>query len=253
MIIRNYLFGFLFLFSGLVKGQVVTSDPAIPVEGDEVVITFYASEGSAGLEDFTGDIYAHTGVITDQSSSDSDWKYVKADWSENIDDCLLTKVSDNVYTLTITPDIRTYYGVPEGETVQKMAFVFRSADGSAEGKGTGGNDIFVEVSDEVLTVSIASPLDKSLVEVGSDVTISVTALLNDNLVLYVNNDEVANVTDASIEYTLTNVLEDEYNIKAVASSGAESVESSVTFYTSLGFPTPVGLHGLEFGGWKRPW
>jgi len=241
---KVYFFGIFIFLIQWAGAQVVISDPAIPVETNQVIITFYADRGAAGLADYTGDIYAHTGVITDQSSSDSDWKYVKAEWNENIADCKLTQVVGNQYTLTISPSIKEFYGVPDGEKILKMAFVFRNEDGSKEGKDTGGSDIFMEVSDEVLAVSIESPLDKSLIPVGDDVAVKVNSILSNQLTLFVNDQEIETTTGTSIAYTLVNVTEDKYSIRAVASSGTNVVEDNVTFYTR-GTPVeetmPVGL------------
>jgi len=122
-------------------GQVTTT-PALPTENQLITITFDATQGTAGLKDYTGDVYAHTGVITDKSASSSDWKYVIATWTTNIPKAKMTRVSPNTYTLQITPDIRTFYGVPAGEIIKKMAFVFRSADQTLEGKATGGGGHF---------------------------------------------------------------------------------------------------------------
>ena len=46
----------------------VTTDPAMPIASQPVVITFHADEGTAGLKGYSGDVYAHTGVITTQST-----------------------------------------------------------------------------------------------------------------------------------------------------------------------------------------
>ena len=62
----------------------VTPIPALPNENKSVTLTFDATQGTAGLKDYAGEIYAHTGVITDKSTSTSDWKYVIAPWATNI-------------------------------------------------------------------------------------------------------------------------------------------------------------------------
>lgn len=65
--------------------QVVTTTPPI-VQADtkDVVITFHADEGNRGLAGVTSatKVYAHTGVITSLSTSDSDWKYAPT-WGTN--------------------------------------------------------------------------------------------------------------------------------------------------------------------------
>ncbi|WP_262327671.1 alpha-amylase family glycosyl hydrolase [Carboxylicivirga litoralis] len=215
----------IFLYSVLGFSQVVTSDPAIPVETNSVTITFYAERGTGGLAGFTGDVYAHTGVITDKSSGSSDWQYAPT-WGDNDAKYKLTRTSTDVYTLEITPDIRQYYGVADGEVIQQMAFVFRSADNSKEGKDDGGKDIFVDVSDEVLSISIESPLNNSIFSSGDNVEVKANALMHDKLELFVNNEMVESTTNASITYQIANVTLDEYAIKAVATSGSETEEVS---------------------------
>ena len=108
-----------------------------------VTIYYDATLGTAGLEDFTGDVYAHTGVLTDQSTDMGDWRYVKTNWGVNTAETNLTREEANLYSLEIGPSIRDYYGVPAHETITHLAFVFRSSDSSKEGKDDGGKDIFV--------------------------------------------------------------------------------------------------------------
>ena len=85
----------LFTLSSVImcNAQVITTDPKFPTENSSVTVYFHADQGNQGLMDYDGDIYAHTGLITNLSESSSDWKYVIADWNENTDKAKLTKVS----------------------------------------------------------------------------------------------------------------------------------------------------------------
>jgi hypothetical protein len=115
----------LFL-SLLSKAQLITVTPALPTDLDGVEVIFDATQGNGGLAGYTGDVYAHTGVLTNLSTGSSNWRYVKADWGVNIPDCKLTSLGNDKWKLTITPSIREYYGVPADETILQLAFVFRS-------------------------------------------------------------------------------------------------------------------------------
>jgi len=216
------------LMVGSSWAQVVTSDPAIPIESDKVTVTFYADKGNEGLKDYTGDVYAHTGVITDKSSDGSDWKYAPT-WGDNDAKYKMTRTSANVYTLEITPNIRDYYGVPAGEEIEQMAFVFRSHDNSREGKDTGNKDIFVDVSSEELSVTISKPINNSVVESGSTVKLQVDAILNTNLEVKLNGTTIVNDAIQSFSYDIVNVTDDVYTIEAIAtgSSGTETATSKV--------------------------
>ncbi|WP_244825051.1 alpha-amylase family glycosyl hydrolase [Carboxylicivirga mesophila] len=243
LISRGTFLLFMFLVSIGLKAQVVTSEPAIPVESKSVTITFYADKGNQGLMDYTGDVYAHTGVITNESTSGSDWKYAPT-WGDNSSKYKMTRVSTNEYTLEITPNIRDYYGVAASEVIKQMAFVFRSTDNSKEGKDTGNKDIFVDVSDEELSVSISSPVNNSIHESGSTVKVQVNALLNDQLQLRVNGEVVASTTGQELVHDITNVTLDQYILEATASDATSSISATTKFFVKgevVNEPLPLGL------------
>lgn len=188
---RLAFFLWLAVSSLTVKTQVITTDPFYPVENQPVVVYFDATKGNQGLMGYTGDVYAHTGVITDKSTSPGDWKYVKTSWGQNTPETKLERISANYYKLTIGPSIRAYYGVPASEQILRMAFVFRSAsmvNGAWKvGKDEGNADIFADVYPAGLSVNVVSPEGNNLIEVEGD-TIYVHAISPqaDSMWLYVN-------------------------------------------------------------------
>ncbi len=104
----------LFILSPLLtSAQIITSDPDLPTSGQALTIYYDATQGTGGLEDFTGDVYAHTGVITDQSTDMGDWKYVKTAWGTNTAETKMTREETNLYSLVIGPSIRGYYAIPQ--------------------------------------------------------------------------------------------------------------------------------------------
>jgi len=127
------------------NAQVITSIPALPDPNGSVEITFNAERGTAGLRGFIGDVYAHTGVITNRSTGPTDWRYVKTNWGQNTPETKLTRMGTDRWRLTI-PNIRAYYNVPQSEEILQLTFVFRSASSTQEGKETGGKDIYLPVS-----------------------------------------------------------------------------------------------------------
>ena len=162
---KNALLIILFLTASLFNAhaQLLNVTPAFPTDEDQVTVVFNAQLGSGGLAGTSDDVYAHTGVITDASTSPSDWKYVKAGWTTNIPECKLSPVGEDLWQLIITPSIREYYGVPQGETILQLAFVFRNTDGSATGKNEDGSDIFYDVSVGGLNVLITLPSERPTV------------------------------------------------------------------------------------------
>ena len=177
---------FLALFSTILEAQIITTDPDLPTANQSVTIYYDATEGTAGLEDYTGDVYAHTGVLTNLSSDNSDWRYVKTNWGQNTAETKLTRESDNLYSLEIGPTIRDYYGVPASETITHLAFVFRSSDSNREGKGQGGSDIFVEVFMEDFAISILSPEHSVVAEPNESVAFEAAAISSSDWSLFDN-------------------------------------------------------------------
>ncbi len=188
--------------------QVVTTDPEFPTEDQPISIFFDATQGTGGLAGYDGDVYAHTGVITNLSTNPSDWRYVKTNWGQNTPETLLERIDDDLYQLDIE-DIRAYYGVPPEEDILQLAFVFRSAQpvgGSyLEGKDDGGADIFVDLYDEPISVRFTSPSDDpfnpDFFNEGDQVTVRITGSAADDglseLRLFIENEMVASTTTAS--------------------------------------------------------
>jgi len=145
--------------------SLITTEPVFPIEQSDILITFNAELGNGGLSGYNDTVYAHTGVITSESTSSSDWKYVKTDWGQNTPETKLTLIDSNLYQLYI-PNIREYYGVPSGEEILDLAFVFRShepvyGDSYMEAKTAENGDIFIEVYTDELNVKITYPTKRN--------------------------------------------------------------------------------------------
>ncbi len=187
---------FFYLSAGY--AQIITTSPSIVTEDESVEIVFDASQGAGGLKNYSGDVYAHTGVITDKSTSGADWRYVKAGWSENIPACKMTNLGNNKWKLTISPSVRQFYNVPASETIQQMAFVFRSADGTKEGKDSNGKDIYVQVYPKGLSVVFTEPTANSnIILKGNTQLFTIQATQATNIKCKINNNEIASIQNST--------------------------------------------------------
>ncbi|ALD21209.1 alpha-amylase family glycosyl hydrolase [Hymenobacter sp. DG25A] len=219
----------------VVQAQVVTAQSPFFTADDQVTLTFDATKGDAGLKGFTGDVYAWTGVITDKSTSTSDWKYVigKA-WTPPITKEKMTRSATNpdLYTITFTP--RTFYGVPTAEKMLKLAMLFRSTDGTKSGRDTGGKDIFVDVAQtSALSVRITSPTTGVFINKNASVSVSGTASAASTLTLTLNGTQVDQKTSATIltkDVTLTQ--EGSNVLKLTATNGGTTATDEVTVFVS---------------------
>ena len=134
----SILTALLVLCSMWAWSQVVYTEPAVVQQSSTgIVVYFNAAEGNKGLAGYTGDVYAHTGVVTNESTNDSDWKHAPSKWGDNSAKYKLENAGTDLWKLNIG-DLKTYYGLNAGETVKRMAFVFRSGDCSREGKTASG-------------------------------------------------------------------------------------------------------------------
>lgn len=237
-------------YSLVSTAQVITADPVFPVSSGQVVITFNADRGDMGLKDYTGDdVYAHTGVITSASTGPSDWKYVIATWTTNLPKAKLTKVSANVYTLTISPSIREFYGVPAGEQILKLAFVFRNSTGSRTGRDIGGADIFYNVSEEAaFDILLSQPaLYTSLVNAGEEVPVQASASVADSIILYQNGTQLKKVTETTLSHTITATGSGSYKLLVKAWNNNVMKADSVYYFIRTPTVTQAVPTGLKPG------
>ena len=153
---RSHLFSLLILLfattSMFVKAQVVSFEPSFATQYDSVTVYYDATKGNGALEGFTGRVFLHTGVITSQSNSGSDWKYVPAGWESYPSSLEAEQVGENRWKFTFAPNIRSFFGITESsEEVLEIAMLFkgtRTLSGApvAVGRDEGDNDIFIELS-----------------------------------------------------------------------------------------------------------
>lgn len=244
---RTFLLSFvLLLIARSAVSQVITANPALPTDNQAVTIVFDATKGTAGLKDYSGDVYAHIGVITDKSSSGSDWKYVVAGWGVNVDKAKMTRIANNQYQIILSPDIRQYFGVPATEVIQKVALVFRSGamvNGAyLEGKDTGGKDIMLDVYGAGLNFVIQKPAKSVVVQPFSPVSFSATASATADLELYQDGKRILYYTGTNITYTFTLPAGDHW-IKAKAITATKTISDSVFIHAlsaEVAAPRPTG-------------
>ncbi len=131
------------------QGQILEVTPPQPGVDDTVSIVYRANLGNGELIN-ESPIYAHTGVLTSYSTGPSDWKYVKTDWCENTSEVLMEDLGNQMHRISF--HIRSYYGIPAGEIVTHLAFVFRNENCSKVGRTADGGDIFypIEISSNQL-------------------------------------------------------------------------------------------------------
>ncbi|MCC3159297.1 T9SS type A sorting domain-containing protein [Hymenobacter sp. 15J16-1T3B] len=250
----------LLALTGVARAQVVTTNPAFFTAADPVTLTFNAAQGNQGLNNFTGDVYAHIGVITNLSTSPSDWRYVKfSNFNAADPSVLLTRTGANTYTLSITPSVRAWFNVPAAEQILKLAMVFRNATGTIVGRATGGADIFVDVAQSsALAVRITAPTtgqNPTFINSGTTVNVTGTVSQAATLTLRLNGTQISQQTNAtSFSGSVTPTQAGRNVIRLTATVGTTSVSDSAIVYirpavTTAALPTGVrdGINYLAGG------
>ena len=223
----------------------VTVSPQFFTDTTPITLTFDATRGNGGLANYTGDVYIYTGVITNLSTSPSNWRYVVNQNANGYNNPIsaerMTRVGPNLYTISFTP--RTYYpGLSAAsEVVQQLAMVFRGATGTPEGKGTGNTDIYVNVSQSTaLQVAFTSPVpspNPTLVAAGTSVAVAGTASAASTLTLTLNGTQVAQQTNAT---TLsTNVTVSQPGVNTLVLTATNGTSTATTTTTVLVPPSPT--------------
>lgn len=225
LLLLSFSFGIFFL----AQAQIYT-EPTFPSENDKVTVYFDATKGSGGLKDCNCDVYVHTGVIT---SAGGGWKYVKMQWGVANPDWKMTKVSANLYKYELAPTVRDYYSVPAGETVKQLAFVFRNANGSAEGKAEGAKDIFFDLNNNnAFVATLVTPSANATILKKSGETIEVKASANQNgkLTLKDNGLVIKEVSDGNeLTHTITVTGTDAHQVEFIAEKNGNTVTQSFSY------------------------
>jgi 1,4-alpha-glucan branching enzyme len=243
---------FLNLLALSVYSQIITTNPAFITHdyNGEVTITYDAALGNAGLKGYTGDVYAHAGVITTDSKTDTDWKHAPA-WGDNSAKYKLTSLGNDKWQLMITPNMKTYYNLAANEVLTKLAFVFRSGDKTKEGKDTGGADIFVPIYEAGLNVSISNPSGNLSVAPGTNVIFNIKSSVNARLQLHINGIQKANANNASmLNHAEIFTQANDYQVIASATLASETVYDTVMINVPTATVTqsrPVGAQaGINY-------
>jgi len=246
---KKSIFTLLILFiSAWSIAQVVTTTPTFVTQnGGAVDVVFDATLGNAGLLNYAKtDVYAYTGVIT--TASNGSWIHTPTTWLDNSAKYLMTSLGNNKWKLSITPSLSSYYGLAAGETVTKMAFVFRNGDGTVTGRNTGGADIFVDVFQSGLNVVFTNPTSNQTVPLGTAMNIQFTASAASNLNLLVNGSSVQTATAAtSLSFTYTFATPANYTLIAQANLNGVMAADTLQLFVPAAVTTLARPAGVKDG------
>ncbi len=253
---------------GLVIGLVLTSSaqlltwtPDFAKDNDNIVITMDATKGNQGLNNYTptSDVYVHVGVITNLSSSPSDWKYVKFTWATTPPAAQATFMGSNKWQYTIT-NIRAFFVVPAGETILRIAILFRNGAGTSVQRNVDASDMYIPVYDNTLAVRfsvppfqpkyipVPEPISK---QVGDNINVTGIASATSEMKLYLNGSLIQSaigVNTLSANPMLTVTGNTEIVVEAIV--GPVSKKDTLRFFVAPAvniLPLPAGVRdGINY-------
>lgn len=255
------------------KTPATTPEPPVEVSGTTLIstsvdfpglettftLTFDASKGNEGLNNFSDDVYIYTGLITDKSTGPTDWKYVKSPAFNTADPASkMNQVGPGKYQITINP--KSFYNIPSNEKVLKMVMLFRSADGSKVARNSDQSDIFLPLFDPSnVQVKFTNPLFEptnnpspklSVQAIGEEFTVTALSSKSVKLELSLNGNVFATNNGTQISGKAKISTAGQQLIKIVATDGNNTAESVFSFVISGTVETaalPAGAkEGLTF-------
>ena len=259
------LFLGIFLYGIQAQGQLLSGSVVFPTDTDNLSITLDASKGNGGLNNYgsLNDVYVHTGVITNLSTSGSDWKYVKlgsqSPWGKTFPELQAISLGNNRWRYDIA-NIRAFYGVPAGETILKIAILFRNGNGALKQANTDGTDMYLPIYTSNLALRFTLPnLQPTLLpipepigkQVGDNISVVAQANTSANFTLYYNGSVIQTASNAT-SVAATPVIGNSGNQEIVA----EAIKAGVTVRDTIKFfvsgsstilPLPAGVRdGINY-------
>ena len=229
----------IFIINQLAFSQVAFLDPSISTQYDSITVYFDATQtGGTELLNYTGIVYAHTGVTIDSAGIKiKEWQYVIGSWGSSSQPAL-TRVSTNFYKLVIGFPRQFYHVNNSNEKIIKLDLVFRSADASKQSRP----DIHIDLYDPGLNLIVQSPevsvtygdpqRSPAFVKGGTTVPINLSAVelstKVSTLKLFVDGNQVAQSTSKTLSYNFvhSNYSVGPHSVVAIGTDTTGNVDST---------------------------
>ena len=225
---------FLVVLCGLFSNAQITTTPSPVIAANAATVTF--DKTGTGLAAYTGIIYAYIGVTVNGVR----FQNIKGSpvFTSNLHP-QMTQVTATTYSLSITPDLFTYFGVATNSSITEICVVFRSADASSQTV-----DYFVPVG--AFQYNLTSPVlnSSSIISSGSNFLVSATntngpASYN----LLANGVSINTQTTANYSFTDNNVtVNKNYELRITQTTTTFSAKfAAVINPGTISAALPVGL------------
>ena len=226
--------------------QILSVTPAFPSQNDTVTIIYDATEGNGALTGVVP-VYAHAGLITNQSTSPTDWKHVQGNWGTTDASVLMTNLGNNLHKIEY--HMPTFYGFGSSVIVQKMAFVFRNGNGTIVGRDPNGNDIYYDVypANAGLIAQFLAPETTQLISSGDSLEFVIASTQKSDFKIYDNGTLVYQDSTKQDNFYLGSTVGGIHTVVLQADYDTTTVYD--TAYYAVQGPLNVGVmpSGMEQG------
>lgn len=193
----------MLLFIIYIRAQISTTPTILE---QNLPATIFFDKNGTGLENYSGNIYAHTGITIDGV----EWQNTIGNWGDNTNQPQLKFISNTTYKLDIPSSIYQFYSSNSSKNITAINVVFRSEDGKQQTE-----NFKIDVGSFRMTLDQPSENSITNLSSGSEFKINATTTKSANWSLMANGVEIENVTSSSVfnkNYTITN--NQQYILKA---------------------------------------
>jgi glycosidase len=236
---KNNILILLFLLAGLTGFSQVTTVPTIPEANQGVTITF--NKTGTGLAAYSGIIYAHIGLTVNGTQ----WQNVIGTWGNNTLQPALSGTG-NSQTLTISPDLFSYFGVSTSASITQICVVFRSATGAQQSA-----DYFLNVG--AFQATLNTPALNSTTIINSGQNLNITAGNTNGSAsynLFANGTSIYTSSGATFAYNDINITTNKnYDLQITQGSTSFSRKFSVMINpgtVSAALPSASLVEGINY-------
>ena len=224
----------LFLLISSISFAQFTTTPSPGIASGVVTLNF--NKNGTPLASYTGTIYAHIGLTVNGAK----WQNVKGTWGNNSTQPALTLVSGTTYKLDLTPDLYTYFGIPNTSSVTEICVVLRNDAGNMQTA-----DTFFNVG--AFQVNLTTPAQNSSTIITSGTSFNVAANNtggNASYNLKANGTSInTNLSTANYTFSDTNVTSNK-NYSLEVTQGSTTITKKFSVIVNPGTVSaamPAGL------------
>jgi glycosidase len=252
---KFYFITVLLLWVISLSAQELVTTPEFPLDNSSITVVVDCSFGNQGLNNYasTSDVYVHVGVITSSSTGSSDWRYVPFTWGTTNPAAHAVYLGNNKYSYAIN-NIRSFFAVPAGETILKLAILFRNGSGGLVQRNSDGSDMYQNIYTSSLAVQFTQPAFQPMynpipVPITKNVgdAMAVTFISNNpaSLKLYFNGAPIGSVASGiTLNATISISAAGNQVVKGIADDGTTQTSDSFNFYVATPsniLPLPPGV------------